>query len=135
MQNLFQLPATCAGYHIPTCVWDSLTFHGREVNPPHPWPPAWAQPALGTRWLLDLQVIYVATKKEFQMGNTTLGNCYTKNPVSPSAPAPLYALRAQTTVRTSNKCSPPKSSNSLAVGLLPTKPRDRTCICIGSKSM
>lgn len=67
------------------------------------------------------------------MGNTTLGNCYTKNSASPSVPAPLHALRAQTTIRLSNKCAPPKSSNSLAMGLLPTKPRDRTWICSGSK--
>lgn len=50
MQNLFQLPATRAGYHIPVCVWDNPTFHGTEVNPPHPWPPAWPQPALGGSW-------------------------------------------------------------------------------------
>lgn len=53
------------------------------------------------------------------MGNTALGSCYTKNPVSPSVPAPLHALRAQTTVRPSNKCAPPKSSNSLAVACFP----------------
>lgn len=67
------------------------------------------------------------------MGNTTLGSCSTKNPVSASVPALLHALRAQTTVRPSNKCAPPKFSHSLAVGLLPTKPRDRTRICSGSK--